>query len=131
MDHDRLLRAGVIIVGAYHLLVGVALAFAPHLFYRTLGGFDAYNRHYAGDNATWELAVGGGLVAAASRRSWRAPLLVVAAAQAVLHAVNHLIDIGGAHPRWVGSFDFAALTLLAVVLVYLAVVAMRPTEVAR
>jgi hypothetical protein len=122
---DRLLRAGVIIFGAYHLVVGLFLAFAPHFFFRTLGGFGAYNRHYAGDNATFDLALGGGLLAAVARPAWRAPLLVVTAAQAVLHAINHLVDVGNAHPAWTGAFDAVSIAALAAAAVWLSVVALR------
>src|SRR3954452_14657201 len=125
MTPDRLARAAVRFYGAYHVVVGLALAVAPHLFFRTLGPFGAYNRHYAGDNATFELALGGGLLAAAGRPSWRLPLLVVTAAQAVLHAINPLVDVGDAHPAWVGVFDAVSLTALAAVAVWVVLVARR------
>jgi hypothetical protein len=130
MAPDRLARAAVLLYGAYHLVVGLALAVAPHLFFRTIGPFGAYNRHYAGDNATFELALGGGLLAAASRPSWRLPLLVVTAAQGVLHAVNHLIDIDDAHPAWVGVFDAVTLLVLAAVAMWVVAVARRAERIA-
>jgi hypothetical protein len=130
MAPDRLARAAVLFYGAYHVIVGLALAVAPHLFFRTLGPFGAYNRHYAGDSATFELALGGGLLAAASRPAWRLPLLVVTAAQAVLHAINHLIDIDNADPAWVGVFDAVTLVILAGVAVWVVAVARRAERVA-
>ena len=131
MESDRLTRLAVLAFGAYHLAIGLFLAVAPHLFFRTLGGFGAYNRHYAEDNATFELALGGGLLAAAGRPSWRAPLLVVTAAQGVLHAVNHVVDVVNAHPAWIGVFDAASLASFAAAAVWTAWAAIRPRAVAR
>ena len=36
-------------------------------------------------------------------------MLTVTTVQFALHSLNHLLDIGKAHPGWVGYFDFFAL----------------------
>jgi hypothetical protein len=126
MDRDRLTRIAVAVFGVYHGVIGLWLAAAPHSFFRALGGFGPYNRHYAGDNATFELALGLGLLAALGRPAWRAPMLAVTAAQAVLHAINHVVDVGHGHPAWVGVFDAVTLAGLAAGAVWAALVAGRP-----
>lgn len=110
---------GVALLAAYNLALGVWMSASPRSFYTALGPFGFRNDHFIRDNATFNLALGAMLVAALRRRGWAAPLLVFSAAQFGLHAVNHLNDIGGAHPRWVGSFDFASLAIAAVVLTLL------------
>ncbi len=65
------------------------------------------------------------------RVQWRAPLLCVVALQFALHSVNHLVDIGAAHPYWLGPADFISLSLATVVLVWLARESLRPLEVQR
>jgi hypothetical protein len=131
MARDRLTRIAVVAFGAFHLVIGLWLAVAPHLFFRALGGFGVYNRHYAGDDATFELALGLGLLAAVGRPAWRAPLRAVTAAQAVLHAINHLVDVGRGHPAWIGIFDAVTLAGLAAAAVWVALVAVRPEGAAR
>ncbi len=45
----------------------------------------------------------------------------------VLHAFNHLLDVGEADLSWVGMFDLAALTALAAALAWLTARAHRTT----
>jgi hypothetical protein len=125
MDRDRLIRFGVLQFGVFHLVIGLWQVVAPHAFFDTIGGFGTYNRHYMGDNATYELALGLALLVSLRRPAWRVPLLALTALQIVLHAINHLVDIGSSHPAWAGVFDFVSLALAAVVAVGLAVMAGR------
>ena len=84
------------------------MAIAPHAFYNAIGPFGAYNRHYIRDVATFcgpRRRPGGGR----ARPSWRVPVLAVTTIQFALHSLNHLVDIGNAHPRWTGYFDFFSL----------------------
>jgi hypothetical protein len=37
------------------------------------------------------------------------PALAMVTVQFATHSINHLIDIAGAHPGWVGYLDFFAL----------------------
>jgi hypothetical protein len=62
---------------------------------------------------------------------WRTPLLCCVALQFALHALNHLLDIDAAHPRWLGPADFISLTLATAALMWLARESMRPLEVQR
>ena len=47
------------------------------------------------------------------------PVLGLTALQFALHSVNHLIDIGKAHPAWNGYFDFFSLALTTALLAWL------------
>jgi hypothetical protein len=71
------------------------------------------------------------MLLAASRRSWRVPVLAFATLQFALHSINHLADIGAAHPSWLGPFDFISLALATVALAWLARESLRPLEVQR
>jgi hypothetical protein len=55
------------------------------------------------------------LAVAASRPSWRAPVLALVGLQTALHAVNHLIDAGDADPSWAGPLDTVSLAVAALV----------------
>jgi hypothetical protein len=116
---------GIAALAAYNLALGAWMIVDPHSFYVALGPFGARNDHYIRDNATFSLALGAALMVAWSRPSWRTPLIAVSAAQFVIHALNHLGDINGAHPHWIGVFDFASLAGGAAVLVWLTVYSLR------
>ena len=62
------------------------------------------------------------------RPSWRVPVLAVTTVQFALHTVNHLVDIGDAHPRWNGYFDFFSLAAATVLLAWLWRIASSPDE---
>jgi hypothetical protein len=113
------LTAGLLAFGFLELGLGVFQAAAPHAFFTAIGPFGAYNAHYSRDVATFELALGAGLLLAASRPAWRVPVLALACMQFALHALNHLLDIGAAHPRWTGYFDFLSLASATVMLLWL------------
>ena len=59
------------------------------------------------------------LLIAVRRPSWRVPVLALTTVQFALHSVNHLLDIGNAHPAWTGYFDFFSLAAATVVLAWL------------
>jgi hypothetical protein len=113
-------RAGLIAFAVYHLTIAALMTFAPHVFFTDIGPFGVQNDHYLRDTATFNAAFGASLLLAYWRVSWRTPMLLCVALQFALHAINHLADIGAAHPRWLGPADFAALALSTVVLVWLA-----------
>ncbi len=104
-----LLVAGLWVFTVYHFALAVFMAAAPHAFYTSVGQFGVANSHYIRDTATFEAALGAGLFLAIRRPSWRVPVLTVVTVQFALHSVNHLVDIGRAHPAWKGYFDFASL----------------------
>ena len=71
------------------------------------------------------------LAIAYSEVSWRTPVLCLAALQSALHSLNHLLDIGAAHPRWLGPADFISLALATAALAWLARESKLPLEVQR
>jgi hypothetical protein len=114
-------------IGAFAILhIGLALfmAVSPHGFYTDVGPFEAYNAHYIRDVASFYAAFGLGLALALRRPAWRVPMLTITAAQYALHSVNHLIDIGKAHPTWLGYFDFSTLAAATLLLAWLLRVAL-------
>lgn len=106
---ERAVRAGIGMLGAISLATGLWMAIAPGSFFDALGPFGARNTHYLRDMATFQLAVGAGLLLAVGRPSWRRPMIAVGAAQALLHTLNHVLDVGDADPSWVGVFDMLTL----------------------
>jgi hypothetical protein len=122
---------GLLAFAAYHFAIAALMIFAPHTFFEDIGPFGVQNDHYLRDTATFNLAFGVSLLIAYRRPAWRTPILCCVALQFVLHAINHLIDIGAAHPYWLGPFDFASLTLATAALVWLARESTRPLEVQR
>ena len=84
-----------------------------------IGPFGTFNAHYLRDVASFEGAIGIALVVSLRRPSWRAPVLALTTIQYALHSLNHLLDIGRAHPAWTGYFDFFSLAAATVVLAWL------------
>lgn len=124
-------RVGLIAFAAYHFAIAALMVSAPHTFFADIGPFGVQNDHYLRDTATFNAAFGAALLIAVTHASWRTPVLCCVALQFALHALNHLADIGSAHPRWLGPADFISLALATVALVWLARESMRPTEVQR
>ena len=106
--------------GVYQVAIALFIAIAPRAFYDSLGPYGAYNRHYLQDVAAFEGALGVGLLLAARRPGWRAPLFVVTALHYAFHAISHGVDVAHAHPEWVGPVEFGGLLAGAVLLVALA-----------
>ena len=117
-DHP-VMRFLLIAFAVAQLVTGLLLWITPVFFYDEIGPFGARNDHYMGDVATWYLALGGALLVAVRRESWRVPVLVLALTQYVLHSINHLVDISEADPSWLGPADFVSLTLGAVLLAWM------------
>ena len=124
-------RIGLIAFAAYHFAIAALMVFAPHTFFTAIGPFGVQNDHYLRDTATFNLAFGVSLTVACWRVSWRTPILFCVALQFALHAINHLADIGAAHPHWLGPFDFASLALATTALLWLTRESTRPSEVQR
>ncbi|HEX3510273.1 MAG TPA: hypothetical protein VHT27_04150 [Solirubrobacteraceae bacterium] len=122
-ESSALLIAGLWVLAVYNVALALWMAIAPHTFYRALGPFDAYNSHYIRDTSTFIGAFAVGSMVAIRVPSWRAPLLSLATVQFALHSVNHLVDIGNAHPAWIGYFDFFSLLAATVQLGWLTRVA--------
>jgi hypothetical protein len=124
-------RVGLIAFAAYHFAIAALMVLVPHVFFTDIGPFGVQNDHYLRDTATYNAAFGVALVIAYRRVEWRTPILCCVALQFVLHAINHLADIGAAHPYWLGPADFISLALASLALVWLARESMRPLEVQR
>jgi hypothetical protein len=58
-------------------------------------------------------------------------VLFTIAVQFALHTINHLADIGAAHPGWLGPADFVSLAVGTAVVAWLARESLRPVEVQR
>lgn len=110
---------GLIAFAVIQLGLALFMAVSPHTFYTALGPFGAYNGHYIRDVASFYAAIGIGLVIAVNRGSWRVPVLALTTVQYALHSVNHLLDIGKAHPAWNGYVDFFSLAAASVLLAWL------------
>jgi hypothetical protein len=124
-------RVGLIAFAAYHFAIAALMVLVPHVFFTDIGPFGVQNDHYLRDTATYNAAFGVALVIAYRRVEWRTPILCCVALQFVLHAINHLADIGAAHPYWLGPADFISLALASLALMWLARESMRPLEVQR
>jgi hypothetical protein len=59
------------------------------------------------------------------RRSWRTPVLVFAALEYAIHAINHLVDVNDAASDFTGWFDFFSIALIALIFAALASFAWR------
>ena len=124
MNEPRL-RTILLVLAAYHLILGAFMFFAPGAFYDTLGKFPPKNTHFVKDVATFYIALGVVFFVSVRRRTWRTPVLVFAALEYALHAINHLIDVNEATSAMTGWFDFFALAFIAVILAALASFAWR------
>lgn len=122
---SRLLVAGLATFAAVELGLAIFMAAAPHAFYTSIGPFGVSNDHYLRDVSTFYAALGAGAAIAIRRPAWRIPVLAITAVQFGLHSVNHLLDIGKAHPGWIGYFDFFSLAAATLQLVWLMRLAAR------
>jgi hypothetical protein len=125
------IRVGLLAFALYHFAIAALMVLSPHTFFTGVGPFGVQNDHYLRDTATFNAAFGVALAIAYKRVRWRAPILCCVAVQFALHAVNHLADIGAAHPYWLGPADFISLALATAVLVWLARESLRPLEAQR
>jgi hypothetical protein len=113
------MKALLIVFAAAQLLLGLLLWLTPGFFFDEIGPYGARNDHYMADLATWYLALGVVSLVAVRRAGWRLPVLALAFIQYALHSVNHLIDVGDAHPDWLGPANFASLTLTTILLAWM------------
>jgi len=90
--HLRFTQIVLAIAGAFHLLFGAALVFAPRWFYSAIGTFPPFNRHYQGDLGAFLLPLGIGLVVAARDPFKHLLLIRIAVIATLLHSLNHMYD---------------------------------------
>jgi hypothetical protein len=125
------LRVAIVALAVYHLVIGLLMVVTPHLFFTDIGPFGHQNDHYLRDTATYNFAFAAALAVAWRRPSWRLPVLFCVTVQFALHTINHLADIGEAHPYWLGPADFASLLVATVLLARLTLYSARTLEVSR
>src|SRR3954471_22954526 len=101
------------------------MAISPSVFFDAIGPFGTRNDHYMRDLATFYIALGAAGLVAVGRPSWRVPVLALATVEFVLHAINHLADIGESDPSWNGPVTFAAVAASAALLGWMLWVAAR------
>ena len=82
----------ILLIGLLDVAAGAALLLIPEPFYRTVGEFPPFNRHYAGDAGAFLLPIGVGLVVAARDPQRYLPILLLGVGASWLHALNHLYD---------------------------------------
>ena len=124
MNEPRL-RTVLLVVAVYHLLLGAFMFFAPGAFYDSLGKFPPKNTHYIKDVATFYIALGVVFYVSVRFRNWRTPVLVFAALEYAIHAINHLVDVDKASSSLTGWFDFFSIALIALLFAALASFAWR------
>jgi hypothetical protein len=122
------LKPALLALAAVQAAVGLSQTLAPGWFYETIANFGPRSDHTLRDVATYYLASALALWLAASRPSWRVPVLVLVLAQYVLHTVNHLVDIDEASPGWVGPADALSLIVVAGLLLWCLKVAAKEPE---
>ena len=104
---------------------------APDTFFDDIGRYGIENSHYVGDVGAFTLASGIALLIAASRPSWRVPVLGFLALWYGLHAINHAFDTGEARSDARGWADTLLLAFGAAFASYLAWVSARLQEGSR
>jgi hypothetical protein len=104
---------------AVHIALGAWQLVSPGSFFDAIGPFGTSNPHYTRDVGTFTLALGVALAVSYSRPAWRLGVVGYAFLQHLFHSVNHLVDIGKAHPRSLGPIDFALLAATAALLGWL------------
>lgn len=125
MIGERTLRAILLVVAAYHVLTGALALLDSGTFYDEIGLYGSENLHYVGDVGAFMLAFGLALGLAATRPSWRAPLLGLGALWYGLHAVNHAFDTEEARTAARGWLDTGLIALGGALLAWLAWVSER------
>jgi hypothetical protein len=107
---SRILPTAIGVLAIYELALGLWMVVSPRSFFDQVASFGFYPPHFIRDVSTWQVALGATLAVAASRPSWRAPLLAFATLQTGLHAINHWVDVNDASTLGIGLFDAIALT---------------------
>jgi hypothetical protein len=127
-DAAGALKSLLVVFGVTQLALGLFMAIAPGAFFDAIGPFGTRNDHYLRDLSTFYVALGVAGLVAARRPSWRVPVLALATVEFVLHAINHLVDIGKSDPSWNGPVDFAAVAASALLLAWMTRVAARDSQ---
>ena len=105
MIGERALKAILVVIVVFHVVLGALALFAPDTFFDQIGHYGVENSHYVGDVGAFYLAYGVLVAMAIARPSWRAPLLWLGSLWYGLHALNHLFDTGEAKSEARGWSD--------------------------
>lgn len=119
LDPDPPVRLGLAALAGVQATIGGWMVLAPGSFTTHVAPFGARNDHLLRDLASWELALATIAALAVTRPTWRVPAVALALVHFVLHAINHLIDVGAADPRWIGVADLVSLALGSLALLWL------------
>ena len=126
----RLMRVLIWILGATSLINGIAMFFAPSVwFFRLVPGVPetgAFNAHLVVDSGTFFIAVGIGLLIAGFDPARHVAVVIVAAVANLMHSILHLYS----HEAGLLSLDHlgteaAGIYLPTIALIVIAIVLMR------
>ena len=92
MNRLTIVKVVVGVSGAFNLLTGLILLFAPRWFYDSVADFSPFNQHFLGDVGAFVLALGFGLLLIARDPVRHYALIGVAALGSLIHVGNHLYD---------------------------------------
>jgi hypothetical protein len=98
---------------------------SPGSFFHDVGPYGTSNPHYTRDAGTFTLALGVALAVSYRWPAWRLGVVGYAFLQYLFHAVNHLADIGKAHPHRLGPINFVLLIAGAALLGWMLVRILR------
>ncbi len=112
----RGVSAALLLLGFYHLGLGLLMALSPGKFFDVIASYGTQNDHYIRDVSTFYLAMGVVQLVAVARRSWRLPVLAFTALQYALHVANHALDVGETDPAWMGPVNLLSLAAVTAVI---------------
>jgi hypothetical protein len=115
----------LLVFGGVQLALGLLMVAAPGTFFEEIGPYPPQNDHYIRDVATFYLALGVVALIAARQPFWRVPVLAFALIQYLLHAVNHVVDVGEADPEALGPVNLVSIALTAALLGWMLTTALR------
>jgi len=122
---ERALKAVLVVIAAYHVVIGLLALVAPDTFFDQIGHYGIENSHYVGDVGAFILALGVAVAISIWRASWRAPLLWLGALWYGFHAINHAFDTGEAKSEARGWSDTLLIAFGGVAAAWLARVSER------
>ena len=118
------------VFGAYEIAIGLFMVVAPGTFYEQLAPFGARSDHFLQDLAAYQFPFGLLFIAAARNPAWRVLALAFGTVQGIGHSISPLVDIHGADPKHVGTFDFVAVLFQTAILGWLLYWARKPEPAA-
>lgn len=87
-------RVAAAAVAVFYLATSAGAFVDPELFFREIGPFPPYNKHFLRDLGAFGIGVGLAALVAAARRAGDAAVMAAVAATSVLHLLSHAIDVG-------------------------------------